>query len=169
MSLADETIIRLTTQIDQLIGQLRKHHYTLSLAESCTGGLLSSLITRQAGVSDVYMGAVVSYANTAKENILGVSAQTLIDYGAVSESVALQMAKGAKKIFNTDVSLAITGVAGPTGGTKEKPVGFVCFAFCGPNFECSLQHRFSGTRTQIQEASVSLIIETILNKLRSNK
>jgi PncC family amidohydrolase len=168
VSLVNETITtRLTTQIDELISSLRKRHYTLSLAESCTGGLLSALITRQAGVSDVYVGAVVSYANTAKEQILGVRAQTLKELGAVSESVALEMAQSAKRIFAAALSIAITGVAGPTGGTKEKPIGLVCFAFCGPDFEFSLQHQFLGTRNQIQEAAVAFAIDSVLKKLNA--
>lgn len=148
--------------------QMRRCHWTLSLAESCTGGLLSSLITQYSGVSDFYMGAVVSYSNYAKENILGVNAKSIEQYGVVSEVVALEMARGAKRIFNTDVSIAITGVAGPSGGTSDKPVGLVCYAVSGPNFERGLHHQFAGTRSQIQAASVSWIIDILLNELKKN-
>jgi PncC family amidohydrolase len=139
------------------------------LAESCTGGLLSTLITQQAGVSDFYMGTVVAYANSVKENILGVRKNLIEEHGAVSEVVAVEMAKGARRIFNTDVSIAITGVAGPSGGTHEKPVGFICFALSGPNFERGLQHQFSGTRTAIRAASVSWIIDVLLKELKTHK
>jgi PncC family amidohydrolase len=149
--------------------QMRRCCWTLSLAESCTGGLLSALITQQSGISDFYMGAVVSYANSAKESILGVNPKSIEQYGSVSEVVAIEMARGAKRIFKTDVSLAITGVAGPSGGTKEKPVGFVCFALSGPNFERGLQYQFSGSRNEIQAASVFWIIDVLLKELKAQK
>jgi PncC family amidohydrolase len=112
------------------------------------------------------MGAVVSYANSAKENILGVNPKSIEQYGSVSEVVATEMATGAKRIFQTDVSLAITGVAGPSGGTKDKPVGFVCFAISGPSFERGLHHQFSGTRNEVQYASTSWIIGILINELK---
>jgi PncC family amidohydrolase len=136
------------------------------LAESCTGGLLSSLITEQAGVSDFYMGGIVAYANSAKENILGVPVKLIEQHGVVSEEVAVAMARGANRIFKTDVSIAITGIAGPSGGTQEKPVGLVCFALSGPNFERGLRYQFTGTRNAIQAASVSWIIDILLKELK---
>jgi PncC family amidohydrolase len=159
-------IVSITPQIEELLKQLRLCHWTLSLAESCTGGLFSSLITQQSGVSDVFMGALVAYANSAKENILGVPVKTIEQYGAVSEEVAVEMARGAKRVFKTDVSVAVTGVAGPSGGTKDKPVGLVCFALSGPSFERSLHNQFSGTRNEIQAASVSWILSIFLKELK---
>jgi len=100
----------------------------LAFAESCTGGLAAKTVTDVAGSSDYFLGGVVSYANAVKENFLDVAAQTLVDEGAVSEQVAQQMAEGALARFNADLSLSFTGVAGPGGGTKEKPVGMVWMA-----------------------------------------
>ena len=100
----------------------------LAFAESCTGGLAAKTVTDAAGSSDYFLGGVVSYANAVKEDFLDVSAQTLKEEGAVSEAVARQMAEGALARFNADISLSFTGVAGPGGGTEEKPVGTVWMA-----------------------------------------
>lgn len=156
----------LSSQIHEILNYLRRHKWTLGFAESCTGGLLSSLVTRESGVSDVFMGAVVSYANSVKEKVLSVRSSSLQNEGAVSELVALEMAKGVCKNLNVDVSVAITGVAGPTGGSPQKPVGFVCFAICGPNFERVFHHQFSGTRNEIQKASAQKALSVLLDLLK---
>ncbi|MGK9118245.1 competence/damage-inducible protein A [Olivibacter jilunii] len=115
----------------QLLTRLKNHQLSLSTAESCTGGYLSHLITSLPGSSAVFKGGVVSYSNELKEQVLGVRASTLAAYGAVSEQVALEMALGAQKNFKTDYSMAITGIAGPDGGTDDKPVGTVWIAVAG--------------------------------------
>uniref|UniRef100_F4CEY8 CinA-like protein n=1 Tax=Sphingobacterium sp. (strain 21) TaxID=743722 RepID=F4CEY8_SPHS2 len=115
----------------QLLTRLKNHQLSLSTAESCTGGYLSHLITSLPGSSAVFKGGVVSYSNELKEQVLGVRARTLAAYGAVSEQVALEMALGAQKNFKTDYSMAITGIAGPDGGTDDKPVGTVWIAVAG--------------------------------------
>ncbi len=122
----------------------------MGFAESCTGGALSAFLTEQPGVSDIYLGSVVSYSNEAKVDLLGVRRDTLMQEGAVSEAVARQMAQGVRRQLKTDWSVAITGIAGPTGGTPGKPVGTVCFAIAGPNFEESRKEFFSGNRKDIQ-------------------
>jgi nicotinamide-nucleotide amidase len=104
---------------------------TLALAESCTGGNIAHRVTNVPGASSVFLGGMVSYANEAKENILGVSPEALKEHGAVSEVVAREMAEGARKKFGADFAIAVTGIAGPTGGTKEKPVGTVFIALAG--------------------------------------
>ncbi|HEX4439236.1 MAG TPA: competence/damage-inducible protein A [Thermoanaerobaculia bacterium] len=109
-------------------GLLRDATRTLALAESCTGGLVSTMLTDVPGSSAYFVGSVVSYANDAKERLLGVSAETLRAHGAVSAPAALEMARGARERFDADVAVAITGIAGPDGGTPEKPVGTVFFA-----------------------------------------
>ena len=107
---------------------LTEQKRTLALAESCTGGNLAHRVTNVPGASAVFLGGVVSYANDVKEKFLGVRAETLQQHGAVSEAVAREMAEGARKKFGADFAIAVTGIAGPSGGTKEKPVGTVFVA-----------------------------------------
>jgi nicotinamide-nucleotide amidase len=117
--------------MEALIGQLLKSsNKTLSTAESCTGGQIARMITSVPGASDYYKGTVVSYANEAKENILGVSPATIQIAGAVSEETVREMAKGARQVFNTDYAIAVSGIMGPGGGSEEKPVGTVWIAVC---------------------------------------
>ncbi len=111
-----------------VIGVLRSQKKTLVLAESCTGGNLAHRLTNVPGASEIFLGGVVSYANSAKEKFLGVHAETLKNFGAVSEEVAREMASGAREKFGSDFAIAVTGIAGPGGGTTEKPVGTVFIA-----------------------------------------
>ena len=137
----------------------------VSFAESCTGGKLSSKLTEQSGVSDIFMGSVVCYANSVKEDILGVQKDAMIKEGAVSELVALQMAHGARKVLKSDWAVAITGIAGPDGGTKDKPVGTVCFGLVGPGIEYAEKKLFTGQRIQIQEKSSEFALDILIAKL----
>jgi nicotinamide-nucleotide amidase len=151
-----------------LIQIFREKKLTMSFAESCTGGKLSALITELAGVSDVYLGSVVSYSNEAKVNLLGVRREALFSEGAVSELVARQMAQGVREKLQSEWSVAITGIAGPSGGTSAKPVGTVCFAVCGPQFESSDKKLFSGSRIQIQSLSADYAMELLLKSVLQN-
>lgn len=113
-----------------LLDLLKEKHLTLATAESCTGGLIAKSITDISGASEVFYGGVVSYDNSVKMGILGVSDETLRAYGAVSHQTAKEMALGVCKACNVNVALSTTGIAGPTGGTKEKPVGTVFVGIC---------------------------------------
>ncbi len=104
---------------------LLEKHLTFSAAESCTGGLVSAAITSVSGSSEVYNEGICTYANSAKMKYLGVKEETLRKFGAVSENTAYEMATGMRKAANADIAVSVTGIAGPTGGTKEKPVGTV--------------------------------------------
>lgn len=150
------------SSFEKLVNRLRERKVTLCLAESCTGGLLSSEITKIPGVSDVYMGSFVTYSNRMKKDILNVPAHLLSTLGAVSRPVALHMALGAKALTNTTWAVSITGIAGPTGGTDKKPVGTVCFAIVGPGIEWTIQESFSGTRIQVQQSSAEFAARSLL-------
>ncbi|WP_413943946.1 CinA family protein [Bdellovibrio sp. HCB-162] len=152
-------------KLQELIRSLRDRKLTVGFAESCTGGALSAFLTEQPGVSDIFLGSVVSYSNEAKVDLLGVRRDTLMQEGAVSEKVARQMAHGVRRQLKTDWSVAITGIAGPTGGTPTKPVGTVCIAIAGPGFEDSRKEFFSGDRKAIQQRSVDYSVRWLCEVL----
>lgn len=151
----------------ELIQNFRSKKLTMSFAESCTGGRLSALITELAGVSDVFLGSVVSYSNEAKVNLLGVRREALETEGAVSELVAGQMAQGVREKLKSEWSVAITGIAGPSGGTSAKPVGTVCLAVSGPQFVATQRKLFSGSRIEIQNQSAESAMKFLLESLQS--
>jgi nicotinamide-nucleotide amidase len=135
-------------------GLLARAGKTLALAESCTGGLASALLTDVPGSSRYFLGSVVSYSNDAKEALLGVRDETLAAHGAVSPEAAREMAFGARERFRSDLALSITGIAGPDGGSAEKPVGTVFFALVdGPQLASSSRRLFPGDRTVIRRAA----------------
>ncbi|MBM4358137.1 MAG: nicotinamide-nucleotide amidohydrolase family protein, partial [Deltaproteobacteria bacterium] len=139
---------------------LRSRGWSLAVAESCTGGLVARELTA-VPASDYFAGATVTYSNAAKSKLLGVSEDTLRGHGAVSAEVAAEMAEGARRTFGTDVALAVTGIAGPTGGTSDKPVGLVHWAIAHPNGTV-VEHRiFSGTRNQIQLAATYAVLDEL--------
>ncbi|MFO0567873.1 MAG: competence/damage-inducible protein A [Polyangiaceae bacterium] len=139
------------TFAEQLGRLLVERHLTLAVAESCTGGTVARLLTERSGASDFFLGGAVTYANTAKTTLLGVNDELLATNGAVSSEVARAMAEGARSALGADLALALTGIAGPSGGTEEKPVGLVHFAVASKDGTSDRQMVFPGTRTQIRD------------------
>lgn len=136
---------------EYILNRARSLGAKLAFAESCTGGLVASRFTDIAGSSDVILGSAVTYANSAKENILGVNTQTLKNFGAVSEEVAREMADGAIKTFGADFALSYSGIAGPGGGSKEKPVGLVCQGLATQKGVITRSLNFTGNRIKLKE------------------
>jgi nicotinamide-nucleotide amidase len=147
----------------QVVGALlRQKNLTLASAESCTGGLLGGSVTAEAGSSDYFLGGVVSYANSAKEGLLGVKDLSLIQYGAVSKEVAEEMAEGARKVFGADLGISTTGIAGPGGATPEKPVGLVYIALAHRDGCIVEKKQFAGNRDSVR----NMTVEAAMNMLR---
>ncbi len=146
--------------------RLRERGERLATAESCTGGWVAQCATAIAGSSDWFERGFVTYSNEAKTEMLGVAPDTLARHGAVSPAVALEMATGALRNSHAQWALAITGIAGPSGGTPEKPVGIVCFAWTGPDafIDCETCH-FSGNREDVRRAAVAHTLRGLLARL----
>jgi nicotinamide-nucleotide amidase len=138
---------------------------TIATAESCTGGLVAGAITAIAGSSAWFERGFVTYSNLAKEEELGVSSSTIERFGAVSEETARAMAEGAVRASAAHWAVAVTGIAGPDGGSAEKPVGTVWFAWAGPERVDALRRRFDGDRSAVREASVRAALEGLIDRL----
>lgn len=152
--------------LSEVLGNLlAEKNLTMATAESCTGGLLADEITDIPGSSRYMMGGIVSYANDVKKKMLGVTQKMLDNEGAVSKTVALQMAKGVAKELGTDIGVSTTGIAGPTGGTKEKPVGLVWMGFWIGDEHFALQSIFTNNRLVNKERTVMVVLECIRRKL----
>jgi nicotinamide-nucleotide amidase len=140
--------------LPEVLGKLlREKNKTVSIAESCTGGMIAEMITSVPGSSDYFPGSIVTYANEIKINELGVKKETLDKYGAVSEETVLQMAEGVRKKFKTDYSISVSGIAGPGGGTEEKPVGTVWLAVAGAEGTFAKKFQFGDNRGRNIERS----------------
>lgn len=130
--------------IAEEVGQyLNRQKKTLAIAESCTGGLISNMVTDVAGSSDYFLFSGITYSNDAKMNVLNVKKKTIIKYGAVHEKTAIEMAEGARGCSGSDFAISTTGIAGPGGGTEEKPVGMVCIGLAGPSVSMARTYRFA--------------------------
>jgi nicotinamide-nucleotide amidase len=140
---------------------LKRRRETLAVAESCTGGLLSAHLTDVPGASEVFLGGVVSYSNEAKEHFIDVPHETLVEHGAVSGEVARAMAEGVRARFGSDWGAGITGIAGPTGGTEEKPVGLVHWAVAGPDGVSAKHHVFLGDRSIVRVWSLNATLDLL--------
>ncbi len=139
-----------------------KEGKTLALAESCTGGMLAERLTNVSGASEVLKYGLVTYSNEAKEKLLGVERETLENFGAVSRETALSMCRGLKKLSGASVCVSITGIAGPTGGTPEKPVGLVYIGIASDDSEECIECRFNGNRERIRTLTVINVLGNLL-------
>ena len=145
---------------------LKARNLKLALAESCTGGMLAEAITRIAGSSVWFDCAFVTYSNQAKITMLGVSPQTLENYGAVSEETAIAMATGALKNSHAQITASITGIAGPDGGSTQKPIGTVCFAWAEVNQPvAAITRHFQGNRQQIRQQATAFLMQQLIERL----
>lgn len=148
--------------LEVVVGELLKRRgMTLAVAESCTGGLVSHRITNVPGSSTYYEGSITSYSYNVKELILHVQHDTLYRYGAVSEQTAREMALGIQRAFRADIGLAVTGIAGPGGGTPEKPVGLVYVALAAPDGECVEQCMWDGNRLENKDRSAEAALDLL--------
>lgn len=157
----------LLTLAAQLGAALSMRNWSLALAESCTGGMAAQMVTAVPGSSAIFERGFVTYSNSSKQELLGVSELALGTYGAVSEEVAREMAFGALKNSHAQIAGSITGIAGPDGGSTEKPVGTVCFAWVGDHYPIkSITRQLSGSRHAIRQQAVATLLANILTSLQ---
>jgi nicotinamide-nucleotide amidase len=153
-------------QLARQVGDaLKAHGMTLVTAESCTGGGVAHAVTRISGSSAWFDRGFVTYSNEAKEEMLGVSPETLDQHGAVSEQTVREMAEGALQYSRAQLAVAVSGIAGPSGGTPEKPVGMVWFAWASGDTVSTACHRLSGDRDGIRAKSVQIALQGTVNLL----
>lgn len=151
---------------EQVVDRLIEKNFHISFAESCTGGMCCGTIVNVTNASKVLDVSFVTYANEAKMKFLGVNADTILSHGVVSEEVACEMAQGVCKTAGSEVSVGITGVAGPGGGTAKKPVGMVCFGFCINGQTVTYTKQFGEIgRNQVRKSSVEFVLQTLLELL----
>ncbi len=143
----------------RLIGALLQNNMKIATAESCTGGMIAAKITSVAGASECFDCGVVTYSNEQKHKLLSVNKETLSKYGAVSEETALEMCIGVRSLANADFGISVTGIAGPGGGTPEKPVGTVWIGICGENVHRAFRFLFSGDRDMVRRQTVITALE----------
>jgi PncC family amidohydrolase len=155
--------------LEVLVGEeLSNHGLRLAVAESCTGGLIGHLLTNVAGSSKYYMGSVTAYANEAKVRLLGVNLETLEKYGAVSSETVIEMARGVRLAMAADIGISVSGIAGPGGGTPEKPVGTVWIGLSSPSQEYSRHYQWSGNRITVKEQSALAALNLLLEYLQKD-
>jgi len=153
-----------------IIGELlRARGWRLAVAESCTGGLIGHRITDIPGSSTYYMGSVIAYAYDAKVRLLGVKWDTLNEHGAVSEDVIAEMASGVRRVLAADVGLAVSGIAGPTGGTADKPVGLTWIGLSTPYCDQAVQFVWDGNRLENKASAAQAALEYLIDFLQMEK
>ena len=143
------------TVAEKLVALLKAQGLTCATAESCTGGGVGSAITAVPGSSSVFAGGIISYANEVKRDVLGVKSETLQAVGAVSSETAVQMAEGARRLMKTDLAVSLTGIAGPDGGSDEKPVGLVWFGLATKDGVRTEKCIFRGDRAQVRAQAIT--------------
>jgi nicotinamide-nucleotide amidase len=159
-----------TTLESAIVSELVRRRLTVGTAESCTGGAVADALVDVAGASQTFRGSIVAYANDIKAGLLGVPEATLAAAGAVSEETALAMARGARARLGVDVAVSTTGIAGPDGGTPEKPVGLVWFGYAGPDGEAeAVKLNFPGTRADIRRRAATAALSLIWRRLESTR
>lgn len=151
---------------EKVVARLKEKGWQVTCAESCTGGMIAATLVNVAGVSDVFMESYVTYANASKHKLIGVEEETLETYGAVSRQVAEQMAKGAAKAASAQAAVAVTGIAGPDGGTPDKPVGLVYIGCFVDGKTVVTENHFKGSRMEIREqttqAALALLYKCLI-------
>ena len=152
-----------------VVRELMRQGKTLSTAESCTGGLVAARLTDISGASSVFTHGFVTYSNGAKAQLVGVSQDTLLAHGAVSEEVAGEMAEGARNTSGSDYGISITGIAGPTGGTEDKPVGTVCFGIAGPGGVTTWREMHPRSRRDFKQQASQRALDLVRRALNSNQ
>lgn len=158
----------MSTRIEKFLGDLlRKRGLTLVVAESCTGGLVGHRITQAPGSSDYFLGGIIAYSNPVKNRLLGVKQKTLRIHGAVSRETAVEMAGGARRELKADIGLSATGIAGPGGGTKLKPVGLVYVGLADSKTVVARRYEFTGTRNQIKTQAADAALTMLCNYLKT--
>ncbi len=166
MELSDRILVK------EIGAILRQNGQTLSVAESCTGGLVGMLLTSEPGSSKWFAGGVIAYTDRIKTDLLGVPSEMIQEFGAVSNEVVAAMAGGVRNLTGTDYSVSISGIAGPTGGTHEKPVGTVCMAVDSDGFSTAVMKHFSHShsysREVVRQASASYLLGMLYSGLRKD-
>jgi nicotinamide-nucleotide amidase len=150
-------------------GMLRSKKETIAVAESCTGGLIAHRLTNEPGSSDYFLLSTVTYANDTKINVLGVCSEIITRFGAVSKETAAAMAKGVRNLAKSTYGLAVSGIAGPGGGTPEKPVGTLCSALNGPMGTKSYKHSFTFGRRRMLKSVFAMTALDLLRKQLENQ
>lgn len=150
---------------EEIVAKLKEHGWHVTCAESCTGGMISAMLVNVAGVSDVFRESYITYANSAKSRLLGVREEALETWGAVSRQVAEQMAEGAAQKSESEAAIAVTGIAGPDGGTPEKPVGLVYIGCFVKGKTVVKEYHFKGNRMEIRKQTTQAALELLYSCL----
>ena len=158
----NERTVTVMTKAERLVSLLRERGMTVTAAESCTGGLVAASIVAVSGASEVFSGSVVSYATRVKEELLGVDSASVREYTVVSSPVARQMAEGARRLMRADVAVSVTGLAGPSGGTEEIPVGTVFVGVSTKAGAEAFRFSFSGDRDAVRHQAVDAALDAAI-------